>query len=46
MTDKAPVKGNCVDSGPSLMAETLTRLLPDQLPYAKYYYIMSFNFPS
>jgi len=23
MTDRDPVKGNCVDSGPSLVAETL-----------------------
>jgi len=44
-----PVKGNFVDSGPSLVAETLSILLPslqDLLPYAKYYYIVSFNFPS
>jgi len=27
MTDRVPVKGNCVDSGPSLMAETLSWLL-------------------
>jgi len=27
MTDRIPVKGNCVDSGPSLVAETLLRLL-------------------
>jgi len=27
MTDRVPVKGNCVDSGPSLVAETLSRLL-------------------
>jgi len=27
MTNRLPVKGNCVDSGPSLVAETLSRLL-------------------
>jgi len=27
MTDRVPVKGNYVDSGPSLVAETLSRLL-------------------
>jgi len=27
VTDRVPVKGNCVDSGPSLVAETLSRLL-------------------
>jgi len=27
MTDRVPVKGNCVDSRPSLEAETLSRLL-------------------
>jgi len=26
MTDRVPVKGNCVDNGPSLVAETLSRL--------------------
>jgi len=26
MTDRMPVKGNCVDSGPSLVTETLSRL--------------------
>jgi len=24
MTDRVPVKGNCVDGGPSLVAETLS----------------------
>jgi len=27
MTDRVPVKGNCVDSGPRLLAETLSSLL-------------------
>jgi len=27
MTDRVPVKGNCVDSGPSLVAETLRKIL-------------------
>jgi len=27
MTDRVPVNGNCIDSGPSLVAETLSRLL-------------------
>jgi len=27
MTDRVPVKGNCVDNGPSLVVETLSRLL-------------------
>jgi len=26
MTDRVPVKGNCVDSGPSLVAKTLSKL--------------------
>jgi len=27
MTDRVPVKDNCVDSGPSLVTESLLRLL-------------------
>jgi len=27
MTDRVPVKGNCVDIGPSLVAETLSWLI-------------------
>jgi len=27
MTDRVPVKGNCIDIGPSLVAETLSKLL-------------------
>jgi len=27
MTNRVPVKSNCVDSGPSLVAETWSRLL-------------------
>jgi len=27
MTNRVSVKGNCVDSGPSLVAETLLKLL-------------------
>jgi len=33
MTDRVPVKGNCVDSGPNLVAETLSRLLLNQTGY-------------
>jgi len=50
MTDKMPVKGNCVESGLSLVADTLSclivRNLNDRLQCVKYYFIVSFNFPS
>jgi len=49
LTDRVLVKGNCVDSGPSVVVETLSWLLlrnKDRLPDAKYYYIVSYNFSS
>jgi len=31
--NRVPVKGNCVDSGPSLVAETLSKLLFSKTGY-------------
>jgi len=50
MNDRVPAKGNCVDSGSSLVKKTssclLFRNVKDRLWHPEYYYIMSFTFPS